>query len=432
MNLPQPIKPGRLRGGRSIQPRQVAFIALSAATFINVLGIGAVIPVLPLYVKGPIGAGDIAVGIVIGAFSITGILMRPIGGRIADRRGRKTVHIAGILICVVGAALLLVPAGVPGLIVSRLIVGFGEGWVFTAGVTWIVDLAPIERRGRVVGLFGLSIWGGITAGAVIGSLLLSTVGYEAVWWFALAAPILALLLASMIPRGIATEQAAAAELAAAELGSSAAALAEVDQAALAASSDERGLRRWVPSSTWRPGIALTLINVAYGTFMAFVVLLLDKHGIGHGAAVFTAFAASLVVTRLALGSLPDRVGPRPTALGAGLAQAAGLVVIATAGSLPLALAGAVLAGGGMSLIFPSLALIVIRNTDATRRGTALGAFTAFFDIGVGIGAPLAGIVASLGSGNNYTAAFIAAAGVSVIGTLIAFAVPKQKAATSNG
>ncbi len=113
MNLPRSSKHGRLRGGRSIQPRQVAFVALSAATFINVLGIGAVIPVLPLYVKGPIGAGDIAVGIVIGAFSITGILMRPIGGRIADRRGRKTVHIAGILICVVGAALLLVPAGVP-------------------------------------------------------------------------------------------------------------------------------------------------------------------------------------------------------------------------------------------------------------------------------------------------------------------------------
>jgi MFS family permease len=105
---------------------------------------------------------------------------------------------------------------------------------------------------------------------------------------------------------------------------------------------------------------------------------------------------------------------------AGLVQAGGIALIALAGSLPIVLVGAVLSGGGMSLVFPSLAVIVIENTDAARRGTALGAFLAFFDIGVGLGAPFAGLIASAGSGNNYAAAFLAAAAISACGALIGF------------
>ena len=51
-------------------------------------------------------------------------------------------------------------------------------------------------------------------------------------------------------------------------------------------------------------------------------------------------------------------------------------------------------GTGMSLLFPSLALLVVDRVDPARRGAAMGAFTAFFDLGVGLGAPFAGLVAS--------------------------------------
>ncbi len=397
-----------------------ASYALFAATLINVLGIGAVIPALPLFVKGPIGGGDLAVGLVIGAFSVTGILMRPIAGRIADKRGRKPVHIAGIAIAALGAALLFIPAGVPGLIISRLLVGTGEGWIYTAGITWIVDLAPAEGRARVVGLFGISVWGGITIGAVFGSIILSTVGYDGVWAFAVLTPLIALLIASQIPAAPATEQSAPEELAEAELIGGELEAKSAPSAAVIASRNQRGLLRWVPSSAVRPGTSLAMIALAYGSFMSFVVLLLDYKGIGHGASVFTAFTAAFVITRLLLSTIPDRIGSRPTVLIAGLVQAVGMLVVALAGSLPLALAGAILSGGGMSLVFPALAVIVIEHTDGARRATALGAFLAFFDIGVGIGAPLAGAIASVGSGNNYAAAIIAAAAISAAGAMLGF------------
>ena len=56
------------------------------------------LPVLPRYVHGPLGYGDVAVGVVIGAYAITGLLLRPFAGRLADRRGRKPTVLLGTLL----------------------------------------------------------------------------------------------------------------------------------------------------------------------------------------------------------------------------------------------------------------------------------------------------------------------------------------------
>jgi predicted MFS family arabinose efflux permease len=69
-------------------------------------------------------------------------------------------------------------------------------------------------------------------------------------------------------------------------------------------------------------------------------------------------------------------------------------------------------GAGTSLIFPSLALLVVQRVDDARRGAAMGAFTAFFDAGVGLGAPLAGAIAAV---SDYRTAFLMAAGMALAG-----------------
>jgi predicted MFS family arabinose efflux permease len=104
-----------------------------------------------------------------------------------------------------------------------------------------------------------------------------------------------------------------------------------------------------------------------------------------------------------LSRVPDRAGAEPTATAAGLLEAVGLLIIAVAHSLPVALVGAVVVGVGFSMLFPSLALMVVGEVGDDRRGSALGAFTAFFDIGVGLGGPIAGATASLA---GYPAVFV--------------------------
>ena len=82
-------------------------------------------------------------GIVAGAFAFTAIIARPFGGRLADRRGRRPVAIVGM--AARGARrrrCTSCRSACPGSILARLVLGIGQGWVFTAGLAWTVDLAP--------------------------------------------------------------------------------------------------------------------------------------------------------------------------------------------------------------------------------------------------------------------------------------------------
>ncbi|PTL54282.1 hypothetical protein C7Y72_21280 [Paraconexibacter algicola] len=374
---PEPYSRGMLGS-----PRRAAFAGVFAATLVAFLAIGAVLPILPRYVQGPLDGGDIAVGIVTGAFAIAAVVGRPVGGRLADRWGRKPVILVGMALCTAAACLYYLPFGVAGIVFARLVLGLGDGWVYTASATWIVDLAPEERRGQAIAMFGMAIWGGLSLGPLFGELLLSIGSYEAVWAFAAATPLIAAAMVARLP--------------------------EVQRAP--APPPPRG-SGWLPPGVVLPGSALLLGNIGYAAFAGFMVLHLDAEGIGHGSAAFVAFAVAVVIGRLLLGGVPDRYGARPAALGAGGLEAAGLTMIAFAGSLPVAFAGALVMGLGFSLLFPALALVAISANPPERRGAALGAFTAFFDIGVGVGGPLAGAIASL---TGYTEAFLVAAACAVI------------------
>jgi MFS family permease len=159
-------------------------MAASAGLFVAALlafvSIGAALPVLPTFVRGPLHSSDLAVGIVVGAFAATSVICRPLAGRQADRRGRRVVLVAGSLAMAAGGFMYMLASSVPLLILARLIVGAGEGSVYTAGATWTVDLAPAHRRGLALGLFGLAVWGGLSLGPVAGELLRSGAGYDAV------------------------------------------------------------------------------------------------------------------------------------------------------------------------------------------------------------------------------------------------------------
>lgn len=360
------------------------FAGLFAVTFCGLLAVGAVLPVLPRYVHGPLGYGDVAVGIVIGSYAISGLLLRPIAGRLADRRGRRPTVLVGGLLLSLSGLLYLSGLGLAGLIFARLLLGAGEGAVYTAGSAWIIDLAPAARRGRVLGLYGLAVWGGLSVGPLAGELLLQTSGYDAVWIFAAAMPLLGALIASRVP----------------------------DRFEPLAHAEPHPL---IAPEAVRPGLAVALASIGYAAVATFIVLHLEARDVGHGALVFGAFAAMIVITRLAIGDLPDRIGAARVAIGATLGEAAGLTMIAFAHDLPLALLGGMVMGGAFSLLNPSLMLIAVNRVSPSARGAAMGTFTAFFDAGVGIGAPLAGLAAAL---TNYEGAFILAAAIAVGSALL--------------
>jgi MFS family permease len=369
--------PARLE--RLLGPGWAAFAGIFVVTNLGLLAIGATLPVLPRFVSGELNGSDLEVGIVTGAFALTGIVCRPIAGNFADRRGRRVTVIAGATLAVVAGGLLFLPASIPGLIVSRLFLGAGEGTVFTAGAAWVVDMAPEERRGRMIGLYGLAIWTGLTLGPPVGELLLHAGGYNLVWAFAVAAPLLAAVVASRLPEGVAP-------------------------------GGERARGPLISREAAGPGGTFALGVVGFAAVSAFIVLSLDERGIGHGPEVFSVFAGTVVATRLFGGNLPDRIGPAQCALGAALVEAVGLVLIGIAESLAVVIAGAMAMGAAFSLLFPALSLLAVNRVVAERRGAAMGTFTASFDLGMLVGSPAVGAAAALG---GYSAAFYLASGAAL-------------------
>jgi MFS family permease len=363
------------------------FAGVFAVTFCGLVGVGSVLPVLPRYIHGPLDSGDVAVGIVIGAYAVTGLLLRPVAGRFADTWGRKPTVLVGAMLVALSGLLYLPALGIAGLIVARLILGAGEGAVYTAGSAWIVDLAPEERRGRVLGLYGLAVWGGLSVGPLLGEVLLDAGGYDLVWIVAAALPVLGALIA----------------------------LAARDPFVPLAHAEPHPL---IAPEAVGPGFAVGLASFGYAAVATFIVLHLESRGVGHGATVFAAFAAMIVLTRLVFGDLPDRMGAAPVAIAATIGEAFGLLLIAVAHSLPVALAGGIAMGAAFALLNPSLMLIALGRVSQRARGAAMGTYTAFFDAGVGLGAPIAGVVAAL---TSYEGAFIFAATVCLASALMIFA-----------
>jgi MFS family permease len=351
------------------------FAGIFIVTNLGLLAVGATLAVLPGYVKDDLNGSDLEVGIVSGAFAFTGIVCRPIAGNLADTRGRRPTVIGGALLAAIAGALYFVPAGIPGLIVARLFLGAGEGTVFTAGSAWNVDMAPEHRRGRMIGLYGLAIWTGLTLGPPIGVLLEQAGGFHLVWAFAAGAPLLGAVIASRLPERYEPIEAA-----------------------------RRG--PFISREALGPGATFALSVFGFAAISAFIVLTLDDRGIGHGPAVFSVFAATVVATRLLAGGLPDRIGAARCAVGAGLIETVGLVLLGAAEDLAIVIAGAIGMGAAFSLLFPSLSLVAINRVGPERRGNAMGTFTAAFDLGMLVGSPIVGAAAAIA---GYGAAFYTAA-----------------------
>jgi MFS family permease len=362
------------------------FAPLFGAIFCSLLAVGASLATLPFYVLGPLHGNNIEVGVVVTAIAVAAVVTRPVAGRLADRHGYRLLMLAGTGVCVLAGAGYFVAGNVALAVAVRIVHGIGEGTVYTAGAAWLVLLAPPERRGRIVGLYGICMWLGITVGALLGTVLMRVSGFPAVWWFCFAVPVAGALLVLAKP---APQQ-----------------------------SPSSARRALFPRTALLPGVALSLAALGYAALSAFVALHLSARGISNGIAAFNAFGFTYVGVRLFIGNIPDRLGPHRVSFWSALVEAVGLLVVAVAPNLGVAIAGGLIMGAGLSLLFPALALLVINQTDKSQQGAALGTFTSFWDIGLAVGGPAAGLIASIA---NYPAIFYVMFGCAVASAAVTFA-----------
>jgi MFS family permease len=372
-DLPAPPRP------RLITP---AFVLITLASLGYFTADGILIPAVPRYVEGPLAGNDVAVGVSVAAFAVTALLLRPWAGRLGDRRGRRLLMLIGggaVALSVLG---YVVATTVPLLIVFRLMTGFGEAFFFTGAASAINDLAPESRRGEAVSFFSLALYVGIGVGPLIGEALLASVGFTATWLVAGAFAAAAAALALGVP-----ETRPEAEPAAEPVGL-------IHPAAL------------------RPGMALLASVWGMSGFFAFVPLYALDIGLEGSRFVFLLYSAIVVTIRSFGARIPDLIGPVVASRSALAASKVGLAVVALWSS-PIGLfVGVSIFAVGSSLAFPGLMMLALRGAPASQRGAVIGTFTAFVDLGFGIGPATLGVVSEA---FGYRGLFLAASAVAAGG-----------------
>jgi predicted MFS family arabinose efflux permease len=159
------------------------------------------------------------------------------------------------------------------------------------------------------------------------------------------------------------------------------------------------------------GTGLALGAVGFGALATFVTLYYAAMGWSGAAATLSVFGACFVGVRLVFGGSISRFGGYRVALVSFVVECAGLVVLAAAGSAGVAMVGGALTGVGFSLIFPALGVEAVQRVTLSNRGSALGAYSVFTDLALGVAGPLGGWLVS---GGRYGPLFVVASGFTAV------------------
>jgi DHA1 family tetracycline resistance protein-like MFS transporter len=356
-------------GGRS--PLAVVFLTV----FLDLVGFGIVIPLLPLYAQR-FGAGPVAVTWLVAVYSLMQFFFAPWWGRLSDRVGRRPVLLVGIA----GAAISYLAFGLAGsltvLFIARAVNGVMGANVGVAQA-YIADITPPSERARGMGLIGAAFGMGFIFGPAIGGVL-SRVDPAAPFlaaaalgafngvlaWFRLPESLPASVRATMPPR-------------------------------------ETGLRaRFATLTGAGPrlrGLYLTSFITTLGLagMEATLALWADRRWgltqetVGYGFAVMGVVAA--IAQGLLVGKLVKRIGERRSALLGLVLMAVGMAGIPLAPSLPLVLVAAALFAMGQGATVPSLTAMISHQGGPAEQGKLLAASQSLSAMGRVLGPWLGGL-----------------------------------------
>ncbi len=337
------------------------------------LVIGLAMPVLPLYVHRELGGSSFLVGIVAGSPFVAALLSRVAAGRFSDGRGAKQSVLAGLLVASAGGALYLVSVPLAGalpnvsiaiLAAGRALLGVADSFIITGALSWGLASVGTQRTGKVMAWVGTSLYAAFAIGAPAGSVLYAAHGFMAI---ALATTLLpAATIALVVP------------------------LRSPPRPPRSRAARFANVARAVSL----PGVGIALGGVGFGAILAFVALLFAEHRWEPVWSAFTAMSLAFIVGRLGLGWLPDKVGGAKVTFFCVIVEALGLILVWTAPSMGVALGGIALASLGYALVYPSLGVEAVRRAPPESRGLAMGTYSAFLDLSLGLSSPLLGLIAT--------------------------------------
>jgi MFS family permease len=340
----------------------------------------SVLPLLATDVFGVTGVTAILTYLV--AFGVTKAGANLLAGALADRYGRKPVLVAGWVIGLPVPLLLIWAPAWGWIVAANVLLGLNQGLTWSTTVIMKIDLVGPARRGLAMGLNEAAGYGAVALTALATGFIAAQAGLRpGPFLLGLAYAGLGLAASVLFVRETSPH-------------------VEHERASRPP-ADRPTSREIVVRTTLRdPSLSAAcqagLVNnlndgMAWGLlplYYAAAGLSLTQIGI-----LAAAYPAVWAVSQIGTGALSDRVGRKPPIVAGMLLQAAAIGVIAAGSSFGVWLAVAVVLGLGTALVYPTLIAAVADVAEPSWRGSAVGVYRLWRDLGFAIGAIVAGLIA---------------------------------------
>jgi len=368
---------------------------LFLTVFVDLVGFGIILPLLPLYADR-FGASGTMIGVLVLSYSAAQLFMAPVWGKLSDRFGRRPILIIGLIGSAISYLVFAFAGSILALLLSRVMAGVGGANVPVAQA-YIADITPPERRAGGMGLIGAAFGLGFIFGPAIGGILApispAAPGLAAAGLCAVNALLAIFFLPESLSREEREARRAVAGAGALRAGRAPAPVSGIGPVPLPAAS----LRVVVRSPDFATILILTfLFTAAFSTMHpVFPLFAAQRFGMEERA-VGWLFAFLGTVSALMQGIVVRLVAPR---IGedrlvrlAALPFVAGLLLVAVSQTVPVLLIALALLAIGFGGTLPSLVSLLSRAAPDELQGSSLG-------IGQSVGAlariagPLAGGIA---------------------------------------
>lgn len=355
-------------------------------------------PLLPIYLKETFNADNDLIGVVLSGYVVMALISRSFSGYLVDSLPRKKVLVLSFFLFFLFFAGYLVPGSLLFFAIIRTLHGVPFGSATVANSTVAIDVLHPSRRAEGIGFYGLSnnIATAISPFVAI-QIYHATQNYNLIFGLALATSAIGLIASYSV---------------------------KLPERELVVNKAPISLDRFFLLPAWRIAASLVCLSFSYGVVSTYVAIYgQEKLGITGGSGFFFALLAiGLGLSRL-VGSRSLRNGKVVQNAAVGccislfgyLAFAAGQNEICYFGS-------ALIVGLGNGHMFPAYQTMFINLAEHNQRGTASSSLLVSWDVGVGLGILVGGVVSRY---YDYTAAFWCAWVVNVLGVAIFFFLVKK-------
>lgn len=346
--------------------RFVALFLTNLAVFLIFYGL---ITTLPLYVTGNLGRTDDDAGLLVTAFLISAILVRPFSAKMLDIYGKKKMLVISIVIYLLCTILYIFIKPFAILLVLRFLQGIWFSIATTATGSLAADIIPNNRKGAGLGYFTMSTNLAVVIGPFVGLFIVQKASFEALF---IVLSVIG-LLGSIIGLTINTSDIARPEV----------------KPKLSFSFDDLFERKALPVA-----LLASLLALSYSSVLSFISIYAEQQGMLNVASYFyVVFAAAMLIIRPFTGKIYDQKGPKYVVIPSFILFTIGLFMLAYMDNSWQFLVAAVFVGSGYGTLTTSMQSQAVQSTSVARSGYATATYFTLFDTGIAIGSYILGIIA---------------------------------------